>query len=1073
MAGDAIDDLLAGVRSSVSKKKTRNMSDVLALDERDREIIHDVMRHDMLSAQDIQEHMRLDEEQTQDCLARLVENGFLDVVESHGTQKYRTTLSSRSGRQLSRNIWQVLYERTGEVFESEGEITEFKGNQPVLLHQYRSVWSVEGTVHVFAVSVTAGELSGSRQYLFSCNSDSVLFSMDASIAKTELALVAVGQPGSRLRRLDADRLFELVRDERHNRQIATLVGEWIEHLSASVIRQHPPKNMLTATVGENLTLASAQGVRTNHEVLWMQCISGAIRFAGEETFQLDAEQTARLPIASGAWATAVDAAEVVGMNTEVWVQTPVAWHDLQSFHTSILRNLFLLRQELGQRERERLVTKLTAQAQAMRDAMLRLASVMQREGLPAMEGQNEEAMMQVCRLVGKASGIEIVAPQKSAAKSSANPLDSIARASRIRYRQIVLRDDWWKRDNGSLIGMLNDRQPVALLPQKNRHYLLVDPVANTSELVTEATLEKMLPVGVVLYRSLSSKAVGALELVRFGTYGLRKDFRRVIATGLLVGLISLLTPIMTGNLFSSVIPNKDNNSLWMIVIALIVSAVSAALFQLVQNLGMLRIEGKMDASVQAGVWDRLLNLPPSFFRDYSSGDLANRAMGIDTIRQMLTGSVTSSILSGIFSIFSYALLFFYSAKLALLATIMVIVYLAVMTFANMIQLRRQRAMLKVQGKITGLVVQLIMGISKLRTAGAERHAFAEWADQFSEQRRLTVAARRTQIWFMTFSTAFSIATSMVVFLAIGLNRAHPMATGAFMAFNAAFGQFFSSITTMSGSVISIAQAGPVYERAKPILETPVEVDEVRADPGELTGAIELSHVSFRYAKDGPLILKDVSMQIRPGQFVAVVGPSGSGKSTIMRMLLGFDSPETGAIYLDGLDVSGLDVRALRRQIGVVLQNGRLMPGSIFANIVGAAVGLSLDDAWEAARMVGIDDDIRRMPMGMHTYVMEGGSTLSGGQRQRLLIARAIVNRPRILLLDEATSFLDNQSQAIITRSFENLNTTRIVIAHRLSTILNADWIYVVQNGVVVQSGVYEDLVQQVGPFAELVKRQLS
>jgi NHLM bacteriocin system ABC transporter ATP-binding protein len=1049
------------------------MSDVLALDERDREIIHDVMRHDLVSAKEIEEHTRLNEEQTRDCLARLVEEGFLEVAASKGIEKYHTMLSSHSGRQLSKNLWQVLYEHTGEIFESEGELLEFKGNQPIQLHQQRSVWSVEGTVHVFAMPVTGGELSGSRQYLFSCDRDSVIFSIDVNLADASLALVAVGQPGSMLRRLDADRLFELVHDERHNRQIATLVGEWIGHLSEAAIRQHPPKNVLTATAGENLTLTTAQSVRTHHELLWLQCLSGAIRFAGEETLQLDADQPVRVPIAPGAWATAVEESEVVGMNTEVWAQTPVAWHDLQRFHTLILQNFFLLRQESEHRERERLVTKLSAQAHAMREAMLRLASVMQREALPVMEDQNEAAMLQVCRLVGKASGIEIVSPPKSDAKAVGNPLDSIARASRIRYRQVVLRDDWWKRDNGPLIGLLTDRQPVALLPQKNLRYLLVNLVTNTSEVVTEDTLDNMLPIGVVLYRSFPSRAIGPLELIRFGIHGLRRDFDRVIGTGLIVGLMSLLTPILTGTLFTTVIPNKDSSSLWMIILALTVTAVSAAMFQLVQNIGILRIEGKMDASVQAGVWDRLLNLPPSFFRHYSSGDLVNRAMGIDAIRQMLTGSVTSSILSGIFSIFSFALLFYYSVKLALFATILVIVYLAVMTLANVVQLRRQRAMLTVKGELSGLVVQLIMGISKLRIAGAERHAFAKWADRFSEQRRLTVAVRRTQVLFMAFSSSFSIAMSMVVFLAIGLDRVHPMATGTFMAFIAAFGQFFSSVTSMGSSVIAVVQAGPIYERAKPILETLAEVDEVRTDPGELTGAIELSHVSFRYSQDGPQILKDVSMQIRPGQFVAIVGPSGSGKSTIMRMVLGFDAPETGAIYLNGLDLSGLDVRAIRRQIGVVLQNGQLMPGSIFENIVGPAIGLTLDDAWEAARMVGIDEDIQRMPMGMHTYVMEGGTTLSGGQRQRLLIARAIVNRPRILLMDEATSALDNQSQAIITRSFENFHTTRIVIAHRLSTILNADWIYVVQDGMVVQSGVYEDLMQQAGPFAELVKRQLT
>jgi ATP-binding cassette subfamily C protein len=240
----------------------------------------------------------------------------------------------------------------------------------------------------------------------------------------------------------------------------------------------------------------------------------------------------------------------------------------------------------------------------------------------------------------------------------------------------------------------------------------------------------------------------------------------------------------------------------------------------------------------------------------------------------------------------------------------------------------------------------------------------------------------------------------------------------------------------------------------------------------LTGRIELNQLRFRYKSDAPLVLQDVSLQIKAGEFIAIAGPSGSGKSTLFRLLLGLQRPEAGAIFYDGLDMAGLDVQAIRRQCGVVLQNGKLLPGDIFENIVGASL-LTLEDAWEAARLAGLEDDIRAMPMGMHTLIGEGTGTLSGGQRQRLMIARAIVAKPRILLLDEATSACDNRTQAIVSKSLESLKATRIVIAHRLSTIQNADHIHVLVKGRLVQSGAFDELSSQPGPFRELARRQVA
>jgi ABC-type bacteriocin/lantibiotic exporter with double-glycine peptidase domain len=377
-------------------------------------------------------------------------------------------------------------------------------------------------------------------------------------------------------------------------------------------------------------------------------------------------------------------------------------------------------------------------------------------------------------------------------------------------------------------------------------------------------------------------------------------------------------------------------------------------------------------------------------------------------------------------------------------------------------------------QISGLVLELVNGAPKFRVSGVEDRAFARWAAAFSTQKRTAADARRVSNILSVFHASFPVIATALLFYGMAVlsqRQADSMTTGQFLAFYAAFGQFLGAVLGISAAALTVLQAVPLYESAQPILTALPEAAGGRGDPGDLRGGIELAHVAFRYSSETPLVLRDVSVSIRPGEFVAIVGPSGSGKSTLLRLLLGFETPESGSVYFDGKDLAGLDLEAVRRQMGVVLQHGKLMIGDIFTNIIGSAP-LTLDDAWRAAEMAGLDRDIKAMPMGMHTMIAEGGGGLSGGQRQRLMIARAIVGSPRILLFDEATSALDNRTQAIVSRALESLKATRIVIAHRLSTVMHADRILVVEKGVLVQSGTYDELIRQEGPFAELARRQL-
>ncbi|MGA7809944.1 ATP-binding cassette domain-containing protein, partial [Bradyrhizobium sp.] len=377
-----------------------------------------------------------------------------------------------------------------------------------------------------------------------------------------------------------------------------------------------------------------------------------------------------------------------------------------------------------------------------------------------------------------------------------------------------------------------------------------------------------------------------------------------------------------------------------------------------------------------------------------------------------------------------------------------------------------------QGKINGFVLQLIAGVGKLRVANATARALARWSRQFSVQKRYFIASQRTDNLLAVFETSFPMLATLAIF-AVASHTASNLLTdlGAFLGFLAAFGQATAAAGNWASSVGESLVAVPRLTRLRPVIAAAVEIEEDRRAPGQLLGEIEFSGVTFRYIDGGPKVLDDVTLRIAQGEFIAIVGPSGSGKSSLLRLLLGFERPEAGSIFYDGKALNTLDISAVRRQLGVVLQDTRLATGSLYENICGG-VELTLDRAWDAARMAALEADIREMPMGMHTLVAEGVNTLSGGQRQRLLIARAIARSPRILLFDEATSALDNRTQAIIGVSLERLSITRVVIAHRLSTIRNADRILMLAGGEVVQSGSYSELMRTGGLFADFARRQL-
>jgi len=653
-------------------------------------------------------------------------------------------------------------------------------------------------------------------------------------------------------------------------------------------------------------------------------------------------------------------------------------------------------------------------------------------------------------------------------------LYAIANAANVRVRMVELPARWWEAELEPFVAFRkSDAQPVAVLAHgtPTSRYAIVDP-STGSRIAIEATNAGEIPGEVyTILRPLPDRPLTLRDLIGFAFRGAERDVLGTLALGLVGGLLATTTPIAIGLLFDQIVPTAERLQLGLIVLGLAGFAVTAAIAEFVRSMLVVRIQARFGTALQQALMERLVSLPAEFFRRFGVGDLAQRVLGIDQIEQYVSDVTISAALSGIFSLFSLVLIFVYDPPIAVLAVVIAAIALVVLIAQAVIVARYSRVIAERSGRVATDVLQMIDGIAKLRVANAETRAFVRWLDEFIEQRRAIVGNQRAMIGFNTFDRTWPIAAGFAVIAFVVFADAGTLNAGTYLTVSAALGQFLSALFGLGDAAAATAQTIPIYERAKPVLDAVPERDASRRDPGPLRGGLTLANVVFRYVPTGSPTLDGVTFDVRPGQFIAIVGPSGSGKSTLMRLLLGFEKPEAGTVCYDGRDLASLDLGAVRRQIGTVLQSSRLIPGSIYENIAAGRI-LTPDEAWDAARAVGIAPDIAAMPMQMQTYLGGTGGGLSGGQRQRLAIARAIATAPRLLLFDEATSALDNATQAIVTATLAELNATRIVIAHRLSTIVGADSIIVVEAGRVVQQGTYDELMAQDGLFAELARRQV-
>ena len=671
----------------------------------------------------------------------------------------------------------------------------------------------------------------------------------------------------------------------------------------------------------------------------------------------------------------------------------------------------------------------------------------------------------------KAAGIEVASEARILSCCGAKmAVPDVARISNFTCREVVLEQKWYRQECGVLLGTLDDAL-VALYRKKGKSYVLYDGEKEVP--ITAEIAEKISPKAHSIGRALPRTRLTGKDLLRFCKKSIpKKSIVALALLGLAGTLIGILLPTLNQKIYDEYIALGDFGMVIQLCVLIGSFMLGNVFFSMVKKLTEYGVSCHVNYDLQNAVYWRIFQLPESFFRSYDSGDLAQRLGQAGSSAAQVVSQITGAGFGMVFSLFYLWRMIKYSGKLTVWALIMSLVFALLSYFLETRSLRYETLQADTSGKAVAKLYQYLGGVDKIRMAGAEERAILEYLIPFTQEQKYEIQEKRITAVSEVLSDVSTYLFSMILYFVI-IKKNQDISVGNFMAFNSAFGTFSSALMQLISGCMTIFRLKPIYTRLKPIFDTQPEDDEQKQIVQSLSGSIELEHVSFGYSPEAGNVLNDISLQIHPGEYVAIVGPSGCGKSTLLKLLLGFETPTQGKIRYDGKSLSGLDAHSLRRNLGVVLQDGKLIAGSIYDNITITCPNPTMKAVNEVIEAVGLKADIDQMPMGVQTVLSESGNTISGGQQQRILIARAIMNKPQVLFFDEATSALDNLTQAKVCQSLDDMHVTRVVIAHRLSTIQNCDRILVFNNGQIQEEGNFESLMAQKGLFYNMAKRQIA
>ena len=961
-----------------------------------------------------------------------------------------------------------------ELAKRAGKACPCAGNLPVPLDDPDHVWFiVQGSVDLFLVEFRDGAEQASPQHLLRRESGELLPGVapdcEGNGKETTLGLLAKGLPDTLLMRLPASLLHEVDPAE-----LAQQTDTWLEAVTETLSRYvgSMPRPTALAEPGVTRSLDSCI-LSVRQGVVWVSVPSHATGLY-MDMVEPDAggRDEALMPLTRTSWLTFHAGANVSGTSTRELAEQGALLPALATFHAAAFTlerlNRRLAVVDDANLERARIASRRTAE----RDARESLFNMYDR---PIGEDVGDMALEDALKIIGRHQGIEFRIPSRQAS-GSPPALTEILDASGVRARRLRISPDntWWRGDSSAILAFRTvDDRPVVLLPGLFGRYREVDPASGRSVRVTSRRASGLKAEAWMFYRPLPSRPVKPADLLEIAFRGSAADLARLMVTGLLGGLVKLLPALALGFVAHQAMAGGSVGTLYVVAVALAAFGLLGALLHLLQGTVMMRLEGRSASRVEAAFWDRLMRLPPGVLRRQPTGDLAMSGMTFQSVRDGLQGVVADSLLSILFFAPVLGVIFFYDTSLGLVVLAFSLLSLLVTVALGLSQIAPQGRMISAARRVTGRLFQIVEGIAKLRVESAEGSAFAIWARDYRQQKRAELEVQEIEEHSRAFGAALPFLAGAVLLIAVAAPGTRSLPVGDFLVVYTVFITFQAAVSRLGESVGAVAALLPAFGQMRSLLAAVPESGEEGALVERLGGEVLFDHVSFRYEPEGPLVLDDVTIHIRPGEFVAIAGESGAGKSTLFHLALGIDQPTSGAVYYDGRDLKHLNLKQVRRKIGTVPQAVRLHPQDIWDNIVAHHEGVGPEEVWEAARAAGLERDIKAMPMGMMTMVGGSGSVLSGGESQRVTIARSLVGNRRIMLLDEATNWLDNDSQAEVMQNLALLTTTRIVIAHRLSTLEQADCIHVLKAGKIVESGSFSELMDINGEFRNLVRRQIA
>lgn len=967
-----------------------------------------------------------------------------------------------------------------KLFKERGSSKTLKSNQFISLQEDASVFFIEkGSVNLFGIALEGGEPTGPRTLLSTHLEKSVLFSINKDFTRPEMGTYGITEQETTIWKLPVSALEEsLAQSNDLHEFFAYAINEWIISLASFSKKVEPKHEELFISSSEEYvcdpeTTYCIKRPHTSAEkriVIWVEVLTGASTICSYPSVTIS-QGDPWFPMTEQFCLKNEGEMKFLTHSTIELIEGHQWANCLTFFHERLFQYFFLFQEDRREKIKAKIKEKIEEEDETLNSVFKQMISLLNPEDVVSV-AVSRDPLFQAMLLIGRTIKCEFILPRDLPIHCDASQqIEAICDASGVKHRQIRLAENWWKEDSGPLLAFYGEKKHPVVLVQRHGHYEILNPESKKRKVVTKKNADQFVRLGFTFYRPFPDKLKTAKEILIFYLQNNYKEFYPIIIYSSLASLIALFVPYATAQIFNRAIPDSNVSILVQLGAGLLITAVSYGVFVYLRTLGLVRLSGFASNQIQSAIWDRLLKLPVSFFRQYTTGNLVSKVTSFDQVRQMLSDNSARIILAGIFSLFYLLAMFVYSPILSIMSLILMILTLGITVAAFAYRIRFQTRVQKLSSIINGVLVQIISGVGKLRVAGAENNAFSYWAKLFIKMKKNELASQYINNVVTSMVGFLPIFSYLVIFGTVMiLKAAGSISVGDFLGFNAAFTIFTTSIYSLSTAIMGLINIPPLWNNVRDIIEAPLEIVKEQAKIGKLTGDISIDEVSFWYERGGAQILNRICIQIEPKEFVALVGPSGCGKSTLVRLLLGFEKPDMGTIYYDGKDLASLNMHKLRKQIGVVLQGGGIISGTIYDNLVCGGV-YSKKDVDECLELSGFAEDMASFPMGLHTFIPMGGETLSGGQKQRLLIARAILPKPKILVLDEATSALDNKVQDQVSKNIESLDITRIVIAHRLSTIKNADRIYVIDNGQVIQQGDFETLAEDEGLFKDMLERQ--